>query len=160
MDKNKFTKVILINIGIAFIYGIIICPVISVIFYAVSGTGPGSTESGFTGGLYPVLRFGLVAGAILGFIFAVILGMLYRPYKSVVYIKDENIFLSSLNAAIGRINYELEKKDKNLYIFEEKKNTLAKILVRIKDSNAVIYGHFNKVAFINKTYQENFRIDI
>jgi len=156
VDKIKFTKVILINISAAFIYGIMICIIFMVIFYVLSGVGPGSIEGGFARGLYLAARLGLIVGIIAGLIFAIILGMLLRPFKRVVYIKDENIFLSVLNIAISGINYELEKRDDNLYIFKEKKDRLAKILVRIKENNAVIYGHFNKVVFLSKYFSGRF----
>lgn len=150
MDKKKFKKVILINIIAALIYGVIICPIITVIFYVLSGTGPGGAGQGFARGLYSAVRIGLAAGAAFGIVFAIIMGMLLRPYRKVIYIKDEDIFLSRMNMALDRINYELEKRENNIYIFKEKGNRLAKILLRIKDNNAVIQGHFNKVIFLSK----------
>ncbi len=150
MNNAKFKKVILTNMIVAFLYGIIICPLIAIIFYALSTLGPGHAEPASMSGLYPVIRFGLIVGAAFGFIFAVILGMLFRPFKSAVFFKNEDNFLSVLNIAINRINYELDKRDSNLYVFREKRNRLASISVRIKDNNAVIYGHFNKVTYLKK----------
>lgn len=155
IDKKKFNKVILINMSVALIYGILICPIITVIFYALSGIGPGGSGQGFAGGLYSATRLGLVVGAAFGLVFAIILGMLFRPYMRVIYIRDENIFLSKMNIALDRINYKLEKRDKNIYIFKEKRDRFARIFLRIKDNNAVIQGHFNKVIFLSKYLTES-----
>ncbi|MFA5015470.1 MAG: hypothetical protein WC549_08020 [Actinomycetota bacterium] len=150
MDNRKFKKVILINMGAAFLYGIIICFVLMTIFYVISRINSMSAEPGFTEGLYTVIRFGLIAGALFGFIFAVILGMLYRPFRSIVFFRDEDNFLSALNRAMDKINYELDKKYDNSYIFREKRDKLAVISVRIGDNKAIIYGHFSKVTNLKK----------
>jgi len=109
-----------------------------------------STAPGFIEGLYTVIRFGLIVGALFGFIFAIILGMLYRPFRSIVFFREEDNFLAALNAAVVRINYKFSKQDNNFYIFREKKNKLADIQVRIDDSKATIYGHFSKVKNLNR----------
>ena len=145
MDKGKLRKVILINMCVAFLYGIIICPIFAILFYAISRIDSQSTTAGFVEGLYPAVRFGLIVGALFGFIFAVILGMLYRPFRSVIFFRDEDNFLSALSTAMVRINYELKSQDNNLYIFKEKKGRLASISVSIGDNKAIIYGHFSKV---------------
>jgi hypothetical protein len=150
IDKKKFNKVILINVSAGLIYGVIICPIITVIFYVLSGIGPVSAEHGFVEGLYSAVKLGLAAGAAFGLMLAIILGILFRPYKRVIYTRDENIFLSKMNIALDRINYELEKRDNNIYIFKEKRDRFARILVRIRDNDAVIHGHFNKVIFLSR----------
>ncbi len=150
MDKGKFKKIILINMGVAFLYGIIICPIIVVIFYAVSRAGFQNVKLGFVEGLYSVIRFGLIIGALFGFVFAVILWMLFRPFRSIVFFRDEDNILSALNTVMGRINYELDRQDNNLYIFKEKRGRLAGISVRIGDNKAIIYGHFSKVTNLKK----------
>ena len=150
MDNRKFKKVILINMGAAFLYGIIICFIFMTIFYVLSRVNSLNTAPGFIEGLYTVIRFGLIVGALFGFIFAAILGMFYRPFRSIVFFRDEDNFLSALNAAAARINYEFNKQENNSYIFREKKNRLADIRVRIDDNKAIIYGHFSKVKNLNK----------
>lgn len=146
MDKRKFKKVILINMGAAFLYGIIICFVLMTIFYVISRINFMSAEPDFIEGLYTVIRFSLIAGVLSGFIFAVILGMMYRPFRSIVFFRDEDNFLSALNGAMDKINYELDKKyDNSSYVFREKRDKLAVISIRIGDNKAVIYGHFSKV---------------
>ncbi len=137
--------------GVAFLYGVIICPIITFIFYIGSGgTGVRDSGLGFMEGLYPVIRFGLIIGVLFGFIFAVITGMLFRPFKSIVFFRDEDSFLSALDMAMGRINYELYKRDGVSYIFREKRGKLAGISVMIRDNKAIIYGHFNKVKSLKK----------
>lgn len=150
MVDRKFKKVVLINMGAAFLYGVIICFVFMIIFYAISRINTTDAAPGFTEGLYIVIRFSLIVGAIFGFTFAAILGMLYRPFRSIVFFRDEDNFLSALNLAVARISYKFSKQENNYYIFREKKNRLADIRVRIDDNKAVIYGHFNKVKNLNK----------
>jgi len=150
MNKVTFRKVVLINISAAFLYGVIICPIIAVIFYAVSGIGSVGVESGFIEGLYPVIRFGFIVGAIFGFIFAFILGMLLRPFKGIVSFRNEDSFLSDLNAIVNRLNYRLDSHNKDLFVFKEKKSRFANLSVRVKNNNAIIYGHFNKVSYLKK----------
>ena len=144
MDKGKFKKVIIINMSMAFLYGAIICLVFMTIFYIISRMGSRDATQGFVEGLYTVIRFGLIVGSLFGFIFAVILGMLYRPFRSVVFFRDKDNFLSALNAAMVRINYQFSRQD-NSYIFMEKKDRLANIRVSIGDNKVIIYGHFSKV---------------
>lgn len=145
-----FKKVILINTASALLYGVIICPIIAVIFYTASGTGPASAGSGFMEGLYPALRFSLITGFIFGSIFAAVLAFLLRPFSSIIIFRDKDNLLRSLNIAVSRINYKLYKHDDDFFIFKENKNRLAEITVRLKNRKAIIYGHFNKVKYLKK----------
>jgi len=150
MKQISFKKIITINIVFAFLYAIIICPIFTIILYAVLGSGIREIQAGFSGSIYQAVKSGLMIGACFGSILAIILGISLMPYKSTIGFRDKDKFLSRMNAAISSINYELAEHKNNLYIFKEKRRRFANILAEVKNNRVIISGHFNKIRSLKK----------
>ena len=150
VKKIKFKKIIIINVAFTFLYGTIIGPMLAVILFAVLGGGIREMQMDFFESIYQAVKFGLIVGISFGFILAIILGISLMPYKSTIGFRDKDYFLSRMNTAISRINYEIDVYDDDLYIFKEKRGRYANILVEIENNRAIISGHFNQIRNLKK----------